>query len=102
MRKLRLDEIPLAFTQIGADLQNGIVGRQPSERFETGERVDGETAATGAHLQDRSTVQLIEDLEALLRDASTEQAGNLRSGGKVAAAAEFAGPGAVIAQTRCV
>src|ERR1700674_5710374 len=95
MRQPLSKKFALPLAKIGADLENPVFVGQVSQLFEAHQDVRGETSGACAYFENRSGVQRTEDLRALLRYATAEQAGNFRRSRKVSARPEFFGAAAV-------
>ena len=92
--------LPLA--KIGADLENPVLAGQMSQLFEAHQDIRGEAPGACAYFENRSAVQRTQDLRALQRHATAEQAGNFRRSREISAGPEFPGAAAVVADPRRV
>ena len=102
MRHPLLERAPLALAQIGADIENQILLGQPAQGREPRQKIRRQRPGPRADLEDRAAPEPLEHLGALPREASAEQARDLRSRGEIAPGPELARARAVVAETRCV
>ena len=88
----------LPFPQVRTHFENEIALGQGALRRQLVEQIGRHHARAGAEFEDRAAADVLQDFAALGREAAAEQRRHLRRGDEVAAGAELARAGAVIAE----